>query len=84
MADTPLTLGYWNTMGLAQPLRYILAYSEAKWKDKVYTDKEEYFKKDKLNLQIPLVNLPYLLDGDFKLTQSTAILYYLPKRLGLS
>ena len=33
-------------------------------------------------MQLPLPNLPYLIDGDFKLTESTAIVRYIPRKFG--
>ena len=68
MADQKLILGYWGVTGLGQALRYILAYSEADWKDEVYADRDKWFLTDKAGLGIPLANLPYLIDGDFKLS----------------
>lgn len=81
MADKKLILGYWGVAGYGQALRYILAYAEADWKDQVYVDRDQWFNVDKQGLGIPLPNLPYLIDGDFKLTETTAIIRYLPKRL---
>ena len=37
--------------------------------------------KNTLGLELP--NLPYLIDGDFKLTQSAAILKYIARKAGL-
>ena len=40
MADK-LILAYWGITGLAQPIRYVLAYAEyPNWEDKIYTDRE--------------------------------------------
>ncbi|RWS20897.1 glutathione S-transferase Mu 2-like protein, partial [Leptotrombidium deliense] len=41
------------------------------------------WKNDKFNLGLPLPNLPYLFDGDVKLTQSLAILRYLARKYKL-
>ena len=80
MADK-FVLGYWGIAGLGQALRYILAYAEADWEDKKYVDREQWFGADKSGLGIPLPNLPYLIDGDYKLSETTAIIRYLPRRL---
>ena len=82
MEQKKLILGYWGITGLGQALRYLLSYLEADWKDEVYTDRDKWFAQDKTGLGIPLPNLPYLIDGDFKLSESSAILRYLPKRFG--
>lgn len=38
---------------------------------------------DKPNLGLAFPNLPYLIDGDVKLTQSLAIMRYLARKAGL-
>jgi glutathione S-transferase len=82
MSDQKVILGYWGVTGLGQSLRYILSYAHVDFKDEIYTDRPKWFEDHKLNLGIPLPNLPYLIDGDFKLTESTALLKYIPKRFG--
>ena len=80
-----LTLGYWNIRGLAEQIRLVLEYLEISYEQKIYTREEyqEWFAKDKLELGIDFPNLPYLIDGDFKTSQSCAILKYLGRKHGL-
>lgn len=52
-------------------------------------DANGWFADDKLNLGLDLPNLPYLIDGDFKLTEQDAIMHYIaskwnPSLLGCS
>ena len=47
-----------------------------------YTDQDKWFKDDKLNLGFEFPNLPYLIDGDFKITESAAVAKYIVKRSG--
>jgi glutathione S-transferase len=82
MADQQVILGYWGAVGLGQSLRYLLNYVEANWKDEVYSDHAKWFGADKQGLGIPLPNLPYLIDGEFKLSESNALLRYIPRRFG--
>lgn len=87
--SSKLTLGYWNIRGLAQPIRLLMEYAGLLWEDKFYVqagadapvpfDKSEWFDvKPTLGLRFP--NLPYLIDGDLKITQSQAILRYVAKK----
>ncbi|VUZ50762.1 unnamed protein product, partial [Hymenolepis diminuta] len=77
------TLGYWDIRGLAEPIRLLLRYLGVDFEEKLYHfgpapdfDGKEWFdEKFKLGLDFP--NLPYYIDGDFKLTQSSAILEYI-------
>lgn len=78
-----LELGYWAIRGLAEPIRMLLTHLEVPFQDTLYTagpkpdcDRSEWLNvKETLGLDFP--NLPYLIDGDFKLTESRAILKYL-------
>ena len=76
-----ITLGYWGIRGLGQVPRLLLAYTGAVWEDVKYISKEQ-FDKDKSELNFSFPNLPYLIDGDFKLTESKAINAYIIKRSG--
>ena len=45
---------------------------------------DSWFKDKKYNAGLDFPNLPYLIDGDVKLTQSLAIMRYLGRKFGLS
>ncbi|XP_049528961.1 glutathione S-transferase Mu 6 [Dermacentor silvarum] len=85
----PKVLGYWDIRGLGEPIRYLLAHAGVPYEDKRYSygkgpepSRDEWLaEKYKLDLDFP--NLPYLIDGDVRMTQSQAILRYLGRKLGL-
>ena len=79
---TTVTLGYWKIRGLAQYLRHLLSYTETEFQEIQYDNQDRWFKEDKLNLGLDFPNIPYLIDGDFKLTESSAIAKYIIKRSG--
>lgn len=66
--DTEIILGYWNIRGLAQVPRLLLSYTKANWKNKIYTDRDSWFNKDKKNIGFTFPNLPYLIEGNLKIT----------------
>jgi len=82
---TPV-LCYWDIRGLAQPIRLLLEYTGTKYEDKMLScgpapdfDKTCWFgQKNSLGLDFP--NLPYYVDGEFKLTQSNAIMRYIARK----
>ena len=74
--------GYWAFRGLGQTSRLLLAYCGALWEDVRYVDPQQWFGKDKQELGLDFPNLPYLIDGDFKLTESNAIQRYIIKKYG--
>jgi glutathione S-transferase len=81
---TTVTIGYWNFRGLAQNARLLLAYTNTPFTEVKYelSNKDNWFEGDKKNLGLEFPNLPYLIDGDFKLTESAAILKYIIRRSG--
>ena len=81
-----ITLGYWNIRAMGEVSRYLLRYSGVEWTDRRIELTEEgyqtwYSQKYELGLDLP--NLPYLIDGDVKITQSVAIARYLGRKFGL-
>jgi len=77
-------LSYWNVRGLCAPINYLLEYVGEKYQyDGIEFDKapEWFAKKETMGFDFP--NLPYYIDGDVKLTQSTAILRYLGRKHNL-
>jgi glutathione S-transferase len=77
-----LVLGYWKIRGLAQPLRHLLSYTGLEFQEVQYDNREKWFQEDKVNIGLDFPNIPYLIDGDFKLTESTAIAKYIPHLSG--
>ncbi|GCC34010.1 glutathione S-transferase Mu 1-like [Chiloscyllium punctatum] len=84
-----MTLGYWDIRGLAQPIRLLLEYTGTAYEEKLYScgeapnyDKACWFDvKYTLGLDFP--NLPYLINGDVKITQSNAIMRYIARKHNL-
>ncbi|XP_058394709.1 glutathione S-transferase Mu 2-like isoform X3 [Diceros bicornis minor] len=84
-----MTLGYWDIRGLAHAIRLLLEYTDSNYEEKKYTmgdapdyDRSEWLnEKFKLGLDFP--NLPYLIDGAHKITQSNAILRYIARKHNL-
>ncbi|XP_039179077.1 glutathione S-transferase Mu 1-like [Crotalus tigris] len=82
----PMILGYWDIRGLAHSIRLLLEYTGTPYEEKLYScgeapdyDKSQWIdEKEKLGLDFP--NLPYLIDGKTKLTQSNAIIRYIARK----
>jgi len=85
MVDTKVTLGYWGGFrGLGEIERLVLEYCGVKYDEKFYTfdKKEEWFAGDKQTLGFDFPNLPYLISGDCKVTESEAIIIYVAHKTG--
>ena len=85
MAQARPIYGYWNIRAIdrGNVNRYILAYAQVDYEDKRYdffNNKAEWSDQDKANLGIDFPNLPYIIDGDFKLTESAAVTQYICDR----
>lgn len=91
MQSQGITVGYWNIRGLAAPLRMMVLYGQATLINVAYDNPYEgpssirWFETEKpaLKEKNPLINLPYVIDGDIVVTQTNACLSYVGKKLGL-
>nr|XP_006979552.1 glutathione S-transferase Mu 2-like [Peromyscus maniculatus bairdii] len=85
----PMTLGYWDIRGLCQAIRLFLEYTDSSYEEKRYTmgDAPDYdqsqWLNDKFKLGLDFPNLPYLIDGSHKITQSNAIMRYIARKNNL-
>ena len=76
-------LGYWDIRGLGEPLRLLLEYCGTEYEDRRYEPVENFGDKDcewnrvKSSLGLDFPNLPYYIEGDFKLTESLALLKHI-------
>jgi len=82
-------LGYWKIRGLAQPIRFLLEYTATPYQEKLYElgdapsfDRSAWLhEKSSLGMEFP--NLPYLIDGKIKISQSNAILRHIARKNNL-
>lgn len=79
-----ITLGYWNVPGIVQPSRYLLEIAGVKYEEVRYANPEDWFVRDKYNLGLDFPNVPYIIDGEIKLTESETIFDYLINKLNKS
>jgi len=82
-----ITLCYWDLRGLGEPSRLLLRYADADWKDErraLTPDSFADWKAVKFTLGFDFPNLPYMIDGDIKITQSVAIMRYLGRKFNLA
>ncbi|XP_078483125.1 glutathione S-transferase Mu 1-like [Ciona intestinalis] len=84
---TKMLFGYWDLRGLGEPIRLMLEYTGFEYEDKRYQfikEKENYSDRNwteaKYSLGFEYPNLPYLIDGDVKVTESWAIMKYLSRK----
>ena len=79
-----IKIGYWKLRGRAQIQRLLLSYTNTPFEERQYefSAGQEWFANDKVNLGFDYPNLPYLIDGDFKLTETKAIVQYIIKKSG--
>ena len=85
MVQAKPIFGYWNVRAFnrGNVNRYILAYAEVDYEEKRYdfnNNREEWRERDKEGLGLDFANLPYIIDGDFKLTESRAVTVYICDR----
>ncbi|EHH50140.1 hypothetical protein EGM_00918 [Macaca fascicularis] len=84
-----MTLGYWDIRGLARAIRLLLEYTDSSYEEKKYTmgDGNGHPRVRALptpaELGFPFIQLPYLIDGTHKITQSNAILRYIARKHNL-
>ena len=67
-------LGYLNLRGgcRGNVARFMLAHSGANWEERTYVRGSPDWGKDKPTL-MPFCNLPYIIDGDIKLSETFAV-----------
>jgi glutathione S-transferase len=75
-----IKFGYWRVRGRGQVPRLLLSYTGALWEDVQYTQPDQWFGKDKVGLGLEFPNLPYLIEGDLKMTETSAICFYICQR----
>ena len=83
-----LTIGYWKIRGLISPVKYILEYLSVPYDTVDYEQGEgPDFSRDcwnsvKPSMPLDFPNLPYLFDGDLKITESSAMMRYIAGNYG--
>jgi len=83
-----IRLGYWAIRGLAQPIRTLLRHLGVPFEDELFVQGDgpsysrEAWLSVKAGLEIDFANLPYLIDGEVRMTQSQAILRYVARVYG--
>ena len=83
--NEPIKLGYWAIRGQAQPIRYLLEYTEHPYQEVMYEQGDapnfsvECWTSVRNTLGLDFPTIPYLIDNgtDSKLTDPYAIMIYL-------
>jgi glutathione S-transferase len=76
------TLGYWKIRGMAQAIRYQLAASKVDYDEKFYelgpapTFDRSVWDAEKSQLGLDFPNIPFIIDGPVKITESSAVHRY--------
>ena len=70
-----MRIGYWGIKGIAEYNKLCASYLGLEYTEDNITDREAWFK-DKETMGFDFPNLPYVIDGDIKLTESNALVPY--------
>ena len=76
-----MIFGYWGIKARGEASRLLMAYTKQEYKEENPESNEEWYKK-KYTLDFEFPDLPYLVDGDLRLTQSQTIFRYIAERSG--
>lgn len=83
MTMMPVKIGYWKIRGLSAPLVYLCRHAGIDYELVEYAqgpapsfNKEAWLSK-KFNLGLDFPNLPYVIDGDFRVSETVACTRYL-------
>jgi len=76
-----MILAYWPIKGRAEPLMCLAAYLGVEITEKRYSDPAEW-EADKANKIVDFPNLPYLIDGNIRLSQTDIIAAYICDKAG--
>ncbi|CAI2378913.1 unnamed protein product [Moneuplotes crassus] len=85
-SEGKITVAYWKIRGLFRHIQYVLEYCGADYDTKIYEagGPPDYCRKvwfdNKFNLGLDFPNLPYLVDGDFKMTETVPIIFYIAEK----
>jgi len=79
----PIIIGYWNIRGLVQPAILLLEYAGVNYETRLMSMPKPDWLAYKTSLGFDFPNLPFLEDGDLKITQSKAIFKHLGRKFGL-
>ena len=81
MVENKIHLFYWaGIRGAAQPLRYALEFASIAYEQTLYSNDEDWFKRDKPTLPMLLPNLPYIKDGDVLMSEHDALVRYVARK----
>ena len=87
MEGSPITIGYWKIRGLIRHIQLVAAYCGANDINYEYYEQgdgpefnSDCWKSVKFNLGLDFPNLPYLIEGDFKITETLAIIQYIVEK----
>ncbi len=72
-----LVLGYWAIRGRGSVPRMLLEYTGTPYEEKRYSDFKDWFGADKLNFKGEFPNLPYIIDGANRITETRAVVNYI-------
>jgi glutathione S-transferase len=75
----PIKLGYWGIKGLAEPSRLTLTLAGQEFEDYHPADREAW-GVEKAGSTLAFPNLPYLVDGEYQITESAAIPWYVARK----
>ena len=88
MEGGKLTIGYWKIRGLIAPVKYILEDLSVPYDVVDYEQGDapgfsrECWNSVKPSMPLDFPNLPYLFDGDVKITESSAMMRYIAGKYG--
>jgi glutathione S-transferase len=93
-AMEPITIGYWTIRGLAAPLRMMAMFKGVAFNSQNYdcvaksdgsfdTSSWAVNAKPELKAKNPLMNLPYIIDGDKIISQSNACFMHLGRKFNM-